>query len=111
MTSQELIKTILKKYYQIVIVSSAQEAIDALKERPFELILMDISIRGGVSGLELTKLLRKTEEYAELPIIAVTAHAFPSDHQLSLEAGCNEYISKPFESKELLEKVRELIEE
>lgn len=110
LTSQELIKTILKKYYQIVVVTSAQEAIEALKVNPFEIILMDISIRGDISGLELTKLLRKTAEYSEIPIIAVTAHAFPSDHQKSLEAGCNEYISKPFESKELLEKVRELID-
>ncbi|QQS36668.1 MAG: PAS domain S-box protein [Ignavibacteriales bacterium] len=110
LTSQELMKTILRKYYIVNIATTAQEALDALKENPYELILMDISIRGGVNGLELTKQLRKTPEYSDIPIIAVTAHAFPSDHQRSLEAGCNEYISKPFESKELLEKVREQLE-
>lgn len=110
-TSQELIKTILKKYYNVLIVTTAQEALDLLKESNVALILMDISIKGGMNGLELTKVLRKTEEYSDVPVIAVTAHAFPSDHQRTLEAGCNEYISKPFESRELLEKVREQLEE
>ncbi len=110
-TTQELIKTILKKYYNISIVTTAQEALEILADKKISIILMDLSIKGGMDGLELTRTIRKSENYSDIPVIAVTAHAFPSDHQKSLEAGCNEYISKPFESRELLVKVREQLEE
>lgn len=63
---------------------------------------MDISLPGDENGLELTRRIRESESLRDLPIIAVTAHAFPRDRENSLAAGCNEYISKPFERRFLL---------
>ena len=70
---------------------------------------MDISIQGDMNGLELTTLIKKTREYSHIPVIAVTAHAFLADRQNSFDAGCNEYISKPYELKELFEKINKLL--
>ncbi|MHB8580785.1 MAG: response regulator [Ignavibacteriaceae bacterium] len=99
----------LSKKYNSVVVPSASEALEALKTNPIELILMDISIQGDMDGLELTTLNKKTPEYSSIPVIAVTAHAFLTDRQNSLDAGCDDYISKPFELKELFDKISNLI--
>ncbi|MCK9426843.1 MAG: response regulator, partial [Ignavibacteriaceae bacterium] len=74
-----------------------------------DLILMDISIQGGKNGLELTTELKASKEYQHIPIIAVTAHAFHKDRQNALEAGCDDYLSKPFTKEALLEMMAKLI--
>ena len=107
--NQNALRLILSKKYNSVVVPSASEALEALKTNPIELILMDISIQGDMNGLELTTLIKKTPEYSSIPVIAVTAHAFLTDRQNSLDAGCDEYISKPFELKELFEKISNLM--
>ncbi len=86
-------------------VDNAAEALKVLENEKVDLILMDISLRGEMNGLELTKLLRKNDKYKDLPIIAVTAHAFPTDRQVTIEAGCNDYLAKPFSSQELIDKI------
>ncbi|MHB1688884.1 MAG: PAS domain S-box protein [Ignavibacteriaceae bacterium] len=107
--NQNALRLILSKKYKTVVVPSASEALEALRTNPIELILMDISIKGEMNGLELTTLIKKTPEYSGIPVIAVTAHAFSTDRQNSLDAGCDEYISKPFEIKELFEKISKLM--
>ncbi len=107
--NQRFIQTSLKNNYNTIIVSSACEALENLKVNPIELILMDISLKGELNGLELTKKIKATREYSKIPIIAVTAHAFEHDRQNALAAGCNNYISKPFNVNELLESMSELI--
>ena len=86
-------------------VDNAAEALKVLENEKVDLILMDISLRGEMNGLELTKLLRKNDKYKDLPIIAVTAHAFPTDRQVTIDAGCNDYLAKPFSSQELIDKI------
>ncbi|MHB8581598.1 MAG: GAF domain-containing protein, partial [Ignavibacteriaceae bacterium] len=107
--NQNYLRLFLSKKYKTVVAASASEALEALKNNFIELILMDISIKGDMNGLELTTLIKKTPEYSSIPVIAVTAYAFSTDRQNSLDAGCDEYISKPFKIKELLDKVGNLI--
>ncbi|MHB1687968.1 MAG: response regulator [Ignavibacteriaceae bacterium] len=107
--SQKYIKTVLKDLYKIIIVSSSEEALESLKLEKIDIVLMDISIRGSMNGLELTKVIKKTNEYSNIPVIAVTAHAFPVDRVNSIEAGCNDYISKPFNLNELKKMISELL--
>ena len=71
---------------------------------------MDISLRGSMNGLDLTKLLRKSKEYEKIPIIAITGHASPEDKQNCFNAGVNEYIPKPFYEDELIDKIKEFTE-
>jgi len=67
------------------------------------LILMDIKMP-GMGGLEATREIRKKN--GTIPIIAQTAHAFTTDKERALEAGCNDYISKPIQGKELMRLIR-----
>lgn len=101
-TSQELVEMILRKFHEIKYVISGEEALELIKTYQFDLILMDISLKGGINGLQLTKILRNNPLYNKIPIIAVTAHAFENDRIASMEAGCNDYISKPVRKNDLL---------
>jgi CheY-like chemotaxis protein len=76
-----------------------------------DVMLIDFSLRGGEDGLSLTQSLRNDSEWADVPIIAVTAHALSKDQRNALEVGCSDYLSKPFESGVLLKMVDRLLRE
>lgn len=85
--------------FSLIHTVNGREAVETLKEHPeIDLILMDLSMP-VMNGLEATSEIRKFN--ADLPIIAQTAFAFSSDRQRALEAGCNDYISKPISSKSI----------
>jgi len=79
----------------------------AIENRP-DIILMDIQIP-KMDGLEVTRRLRKMQEFSKTPIIALTAFAMDKDEQAGLDAGCNEYMTKPFSTAKLLEIVHKYI--
>jgi PAS domain S-box-containing protein len=105
-TNQLLIKSFLHKQYDTFIATNATKALAIMEKQAFDLILMDISLQHGMNGLELTKFIREEKENFNIPIIAVTGHAFPADRRRALEAGCNDYLAKPFTREELLGKVQ-----
>ncbi len=76
------------------------EAIELCKQHIPDLILMDIKMP-NMDGLEATRKIKRI--YPEIPIIAQTAFAMENDERLSLEAGCNSYLSKPIKANKLLE--------
>ncbi|MZQ80280.1 MAG: response regulator, partial [Bacteroidales bacterium] len=69
--------------------------------------LMDISLKGDEDGLSLTRRLRAEEDFKKLPIIAVTAYAFPDDRMRAMKAGCTDYLPKPVSSNDLYRKITE----
>lgn len=79
----------------------------AIEQKP-HLILMDIMLP-GMDGWEATRLLRSNPETSNIPILAATALFRESDLRICLEAGCNDYIVKPFSFQELQGKVQEYI--
>ena len=101
--NQLTIKRFLSGKYTIIMTDSSDEAIEILKKKNFDIILMDISIRGKKNGLELTKELKASKEFSNIPVIAITAHAFEKDKQNALEAGCDNFLAKPFSKVSLLE--------
>lgn len=103
--SQMLVEAILQGYgYSLRFAASAPEALVSIeKERP-DLILMDIQLPGQ-DGLSLTRQLKADPAHASIPVVAVTAHAMPSDRQLSLDAGCVGHITKPYDTNFLAEQV------
>jgi len=108
--NQITIKQFLKKDYITIIANSAEEVMSVLtSENNFDSILMDISIGGAKDGLELTKELKAMPAYSALPIIAITAHAFDKDKQNALNAGCDEYLPKPFTKEALLSLLDQII--
>ncbi|MCF6238203.1 MAG: response regulator, partial [Candidatus Marinimicrobia bacterium] len=63
----------------------------------------DLSLVGGEDGLALVKWVREDDRFSELPVIALTAHAFVSDREKCMDAGCNDFITKPIFRSQLLE--------
>ena len=74
---------------------TGEEGLERAHESRPNLILMDLSLPGGMDGLETTRRLRMDSSFSEVPIIALTAHAMRGDRERALESGCDEYISKP----------------
>jgi len=86
-------------------VENGQLAVNFCQNHPeLSIILMDLKMP-VMDGLEATRLIRSFRQ--DLPILAVTAYAMPGDKELALDAGCNDYISKPFSSAHLQEKLRQ----
>lgn len=104
--SRELVVKILKnKGYQMIEAADGEEALQkAVTERP-NLILMDISIP-KVDGYEVTRRLKSQEDFKDIPIVALTAHAMKGDREKFLGMGFEGYISKPINIHELPEQVR-----
>jgi len=106
--SQLYFTKLLSGLYDTAVAASAREAWDLLHGRVFDLVLMDISLKGDEDGLSLTRRLRSEEAFSKLPIVAVTAYAFPDDKRRALEAGCTDYLPKPVSSNDLHRKIAEL---
>jgi two-component system cell cycle response regulator DivK len=104
--SRELVVKVLKnKGYEMIEATDGEEAIEkAVGERP-DLILLDISIP-KLDGYEVTRRLKSRDEFKETPIVALTAHAMKGDRAKALEAGCEGYISKPINIRELPDQVK-----
>lgn len=107
--NQSTIKRFIDVNYNTVITDNSEGALQILKSKKIDLILMDISIKGDRNGLELTKELKSSKEFSNIPVIAITAHAFDTDRQNALKAGCDDYLSKPFSKKLLLETIGKFI--
>ena len=103
-----LMTYILKKYYQFERAKNGQEAVDMAEKGGYDLVLMDIKMP-VMDGLEATKAIK--EKLPELPIVALTANAFDSDRTLAMEAGCNDFLSKPVSSDLCLKTIKKLIGE
>ncbi|MBI2419796.1 MAG: response regulator, partial [Ignavibacteriales bacterium] len=108
--NQVYIRSILKNRFNVFLASDAKKALELFAEIQFNVVLMDISLKKGLNGLELTQLIRNGNRNKHTPIIAVTGHAFPEDMKRSLEAGCNEYLSKPFSETDLLLKISPFVD-
>jgi CheY-like chemotaxis protein len=85
---------------------NGQEGLEKLDQDPqIDLVLMDIMMP-EMDGYEATRRIRKQKRFAKLPIIAVTAKAMKDDLEKCLDAGTNDYISKPVDLEKLLSLIR-----
>ena len=100
--TQQLLVEVLEDSYEVSVAGQASEAYLLALQQPFDLILMDIDLGEGPDGAELLRQLRAVPEYADVPIVAVTAFAMPGDRERFLEMGFTAYVSKPFDVDELL---------
>jgi len=100
--------TLKSRGYQIESCTMAQEAIDILKkDHHFNAVLMDMMMP-EMDGYEATRIIRETPFISEIPVIAVTAQAMPEDRQKCLDAGANDYISKPIDVDQLIKALEKL---
>ena len=105
--SQIIVTRLLKKndFESIVVVENGQEALDAVHQQHYDLILMDMQMP-VMNGFEATRRIREIEEYKETPIVALTAFAMKGDREKCLDAGATDYIPKPIDSQEFIQKVK-----
>lgn len=97
--NQLLVQAVLElEGYRVDIAGSAQEAVERLRAATPDLILMDVQLPGQ-DGLSFTRELKADPSTADIPIVALTAHAMRGDRDLAMEAGCLGYISKPIETR------------
>jgi CheY-like chemotaxis protein len=105
--SQIIVTRLLKKnsFENVVVVENGEDAVRMAQEEKFSLILMDMQMP-IMNGFEATEKIREMPEYKNIPIIALTAFAMKGDREKCLEAGATDYIPKPIDSKEFIEKVK-----
>ncbi len=104
MNREMLSRRLIKRGFEIVFAVTGREAIDkALSELP-NLILMDLSLP-DVDGWEATRRIKGQQETAAIPVIALTAHAMSGDREKALQAGADDYDTKPVEFTRLLQKI------
>lgn len=96
--------------YKVVVAHDGLEAIQLANQVDPNIILMDIQMP-GMDGLETMRLLRANSRFARTPIIALTALAMPGDRERCLEAGANEYMSKPVSLKSLAKTIEDLLQQ
>lgn len=96
-TSRKLVGVLLRGICNLESVSSGEEAIVKTSEVKYDLVLMDINLGRGLTGLQTIKEIKKDARYLSVPFIAVTAFAMKGDSEEFLSNGCDYYISKPFD--------------
>lgn len=99
----DVVRRFLEKHSNIYRAVNADSVIEILENKNIDIILMDISLKHSINGIDLTRLIRTMPEYIHIPIIAVTAHAMAGDKEKILESGCDAYLSKPFSRQELID--------
>jgi len=103
-----LSRRLIKKGYAVIIAVNGKEAIDkSIEEKP-DIILMDLSLP-IINGWDATREIKSNQETSNIPIIALTAHAMAEDRKRALDAGCDEYDTKPIEFDGLLKKINRLV--
>jgi len=106
---QRLYHFLLPDYYHLFLTDTVEGAKQILKQAKIHGIILDLSLAGDASGLELAKYIRQKARDSRTPIIAVTAHAFPADRQQALGTGCNVYLTKPIDGVELISTLTQLL--
>jgi CheY-like chemotaxis protein len=94
--------------FEIAVATDGAEAISAVTANSPDIILMDLNIP-VISGWEATRRLKADPKTAGIPIIALSAHAMAGDREKALEAGCDEFDTKPIDFDRLLNKMKKLV--
>jgi CheY-like chemotaxis protein len=108
MNRDMLSRRLVKKGYEVVIAVDGEEGVAKARAEGAALILMDMSLP-GIDGWEATRQLKAAPETRGIPIIALTAHAMSGDREKALEAGCDDFDTKPVELIRLLGKIEALV--
>ena len=103
-----LMSYILKKCYQFERAKNGLEAVELVDKNQYDIVLMDIKMP-VMDGLEATKVIKG--KHPDLPVVALTANAFDSDRQLAMDAGCDDFLSKPVSSEACLETIKRFVGE
>ena len=109
MNRDMLSRRLARKGYDVAMAVDGRQGVEMAQSGDYDLVLMDMSLP-EIDGWEATRQLRQTDATKSLPIIALTAHAMAGDREKAMEAGCDDYDTKPIELPRLLGKIEALLE-
>src|SRR5580704_11289855 len=108
MNRDMLSRRLIRNGYEVVIAIDGQQGVDmALSQRP-DIILMDMSLP-VIDGWEATRRVKSDDATRGVPVIGLTAHAMSGDRERAIEAGCDDYDTKPVELDRLIGKIERLL--
>ena len=99
---------LVKQDFDIVKCDNGEDALSVSRDQNIDLILLDLMLP-GISGIDVCRILKNDEITKNIPIIVLTAHAMAGDREKALDAGADEYDTKPIEFKRLLGKIKDFI--
>ena len=108
MNRDMLSRRLQRKGYQVVLALDGQSGVEMTQTQAPDLVLMDMSLP-VLDGWEATRRLKADTATRHIPVIALTAHAMSSDREKAIEAGCDDYDTKPVELMRLLAKIDALL--
>jgi CheY-like chemotaxis protein len=108
MNRDMLSRRLVRKGYEVSIAVDGRQGVEMAQAAAPDLILMDMSLP-VLDGWEATRQLKNTDATRHIPVIALTAHAMSGDRERALEAGCDDYDTKPIELPRLLEKIETML--
>jgi two-component system, cell cycle response regulator DivK len=108
MNRDMLSRRLARKGFEVVMAVDGGQAVSMAESEHPDLILMDMSLP-VIDGWEATRRVKAAEATAHIPVIALTAHAMSGDREKALDAGCDDYDTKPIEMPRLLEKIDALL--
>jgi CheY-like chemotaxis protein len=108
MNRDMLSRRLERKGYKVLIAFDGETGIDVARTNAPDLILMDMSLP-VMDGWEATRRIKADDALKHIPVIALTAHAMANDRDKALEAGCDDYDTKPIELPRLLAKIEALL--
>ena len=107
--SRELVIKILgRKNYSLLEAQDGEDALNKIISEKPDLVLMDISMP-KMDGFEVTRILKTMDDFRNIPIVALTAHAMKGDCEKALAAGCAGYITKPINIREFNEQIKQFL--
>lgn len=109
--TQKVLYRLFHKDFDIETFESAEDFYEGTSGKGFDIIILDISIKGGISGLELTKNFRQSSTYQSTPILCFTAHAFLKDRKTAMDSGIDLFVTKPVPNNVLINSVKYLLSE
>lgn len=109
--NQKFLKILLRKIFELDVCDSAESCYAKLAENAYDILLMDISLRGSKDGLQITKELRDNPKFQIIPIVGLSAHAFQNDKDNAYKAGVDLFITKPVQGNVLIESLARVLEQ
>jgi len=108
MNRDMLTRRLERKGFEVAVAVNGQEGIDMASSSNPDIILMDLSLP-VIDGWEATRRIKADPATQSIPVIALTAHAMAGDERKALDAGCDDYDTKPIDLKRLLGKIENLL--
>ncbi|HEU4322191.1 MAG TPA: response regulator [Roseiflexaceae bacterium] len=109
MNRDMLSRRLERRGHELLIATDGQQGLELARNGAPDLVLMDMSLP-VLDGWEATRQLKADPQTKTIPVIALTAHAMSGDREKAMEAGCDDYDTKPIELPRLLEKIQALLD-